>query len=375
MKTSLAEILDRAAPQELESVAAFLQEPEIPQETLQRIQRRVCAQTGIGGRKASRGWLAYVSVAASFCLIVGVILGVGLFDKGAMLPVQSGEAEQTEQTEQPGKELPKALSVGELLAREDYAGIVWGKGMSEDNVPTPDGLQSGNGDGKPLEHVLWNGIALSSDLYDLVTNGDPDTILAITCENLVPNNAALEDFVYNGKVYAQYFEPWAASNQAVNNLQGFCKIATRYEKWNQGEDAFWEKLHEDVAGSEQLVAQYFDGERFLIDQIKEEIKVLQAIRDQHRDEWHACYYAFCAQQTPIELLLFVEQGYYVVENSGRFVVFVHAQDMQTFAQDVIAAYGETTVALARFRFATPDELGIEPEPVPGGVAEQVPEIE
>ena len=101
MKTSLAEILDRAAPEELEGVAAFLQEPEISQETLQRIQRRVCAQTGIGSRKASRGWLAYVSVAASFCLIVGVILGVGLFGKGEMLPVQSGE---TEQTEQPGKE-------------------------------------------------------------------------------------------------------------------------------------------------------------------------------------------------------------------------------------------------------------------------------
>ena len=44
-----------------------------------------------------------------------------------------------------------------------------------------------------------------------------------------------------------------------------------------------------------------------------------------------------------------------------------------FAKDVVAAYGEDAMQ-ARFRFATPEELGVESvKPVPGGVQENVPE--
>ncbi|MBQ7378910.1 MAG: hypothetical protein IJW70_04430 [Clostridia bacterium] len=371
MKMKLTKILDQATPEELDEISTFLQASEVPPECLRSIKKRVYAKAGIARHLTGRRWFVCAIAAASLCLVVGVAFAAGRFADPFVPPVQT---EESEQTEQPGKELPKALSIQDLLARGDFAGIVWGAGTPEDNMPTPDDPQGGNGDAHPLEHVMWNGIALSSELYAKVADADCDAIIAITAENLVPNNDALEDFVYNGKTYAEYFEPWVQSNDAVKRMQKFCKLATRYEKWNQGEDAFWAKLHEDIENSEQLVAQYFDGERFLIDQIREEIDALQTVRDQYKDAWHECYNAYVAQQTPIELLFLVEHGYYVVENCGRYAVFINTQDMPKFAEDIVAVYGEQAVSQARIRFATPEELGVEGvEPVPGGVAEGEPE--
>ncbi len=374
MKKNLQQIIDNITPEELDNLGVELNAQRIAGKKMRRIKNKTRAKIGLEGTVVSQkrhAWIAYVAAAASFCLVVGSICGVGFFGGERPMPEQPGGSEQTESS---GKELPKAASIQDLLARGDYAGIIWGAGTTEDNVPTPDDPQGGNGDAQPLEHVMWNGIALSDELYRALTTADPDSIIAVTAENLVPNTEALEDFVYNGKTYAEYFEPWAAANDEVNNIQKFRKFATHYAKWDQGEDAFWEKLHEDIENSEQLVAQYFDGERFLIEQIREENDALQAISDQYEDAWDECCNAYFAQQTPIELLFLVENGYYVVENCGRYVVFIKVQDMPTFAKDVIAGYGEETIAQARFRFATPEELGVEGvEPVPGGVAEPVPE--
>lgn len=373
MKKNLQQMIDNMTPDELEALGMDFKVRRIGGGKMQRIKSKTRARIGLKEHNVPckrRVWIAYAAGAASLCVIVGLISSVGFWGGERPVMEQSGELEQTEA---PGKELPKAMSVQELLAREDFAGILWGAGTSEDNVPTPDDPQGGVGDAQPLEHVTWNGIALSDELYSALTTANPDSIIAVTAENLVPNTEALENFVYNGKTYAEYFEPWAASNDAVNNMQGFCKIATRYEKWNKGEDAFWEKLHEDVADSEQLIARFFDGERFLIDRIREEIDALRAVSDQYNDAWRECCDAYFAQQTPIALLLLAENGYYVVENCGRYVVFIKVQDMQTFAKDVVVAYGEDAMQ-ARFRFATPEELGVESvKLVPGGVQENVPE--
>lgn len=373
MKKDLQQVIDNMTPDELEALGMDFQARRIGGGKMQRIKNKTRARIGLKEQNVPckrRVWIAYAAGAASLCVIVGLISSVGFWGGERPVTEQSGESEQTEV---PGKELPKAMSVQELLAREDFAGIIWGAGTSEDNVLTPDDPQGGVGDGIPLEHVTWNGIALSDELYSALTTANPDSIIAVTAENLVPNTEALENFVYNGKTYAEYFEPWAASNDAVRNIQMFRKFATHYEKWDRGEDAFWEKLHEDVEDSEQLVARYFDGERFLIEQIREENDALKAVNDLYSDAWRECCDAYFAQQTPIALLLLAENGYYVVENCGRYVVFIKVQDMPTFAKDVVAAYGEDAMQ-ARFRFATPEELGVESvKPVPGGVQENVPE--
>lgn len=373
MRKNFQQVIDNMTPDELEALGVDFKAHKIGDRKMQRIKSKTRARIGLKEQNVPckrRAWIAYAAGAASFCVIVGLICGVGFWGGERPATEQMGESEQTES---PGKELPKAMSVQELLAREDFAGILWGAGTSEDHVPTPDDPQGGVGDTQPLEHVTWNGIALSDELYFALTTANPDSIIAVTAENLVPNTEALADFAYNGKTYAEYYEPWVASNDAVNNIQRFHKFATRYETWDQGEDAFWEKLHEDVENSEQLVARYFDGERFLITEIREEIDALRAKSDQLNDAWRECCDAYFAQQTPIELLLLAESGYYVVENCGRYAVFVKVQDMPTFAKDVLAAYGEDAVQ-ARFRFATPEELGVESvAPVPGGVPENEPE--
>ena len=138
MKKDLQQVIDNMTPDELEALGMDFQARRIGGGKMQRIKNKTRARIGLKEQNVPckrRVWIAYAAGAASLCVIVGLISSVGFWGGERPVTEQSGESEQTEV---PGKELPKAMSVQELLAREDFAGIIWGAGTSEDNVLTPD---------------------------------------------------------------------------------------------------------------------------------------------------------------------------------------------------------------------------------------------
>lgn len=78
MKKKLDEILDKAAPGELDRFSGELGEPKLPPEVLSSVKNKVFAKTGLENtRKTPRAvWLRLTAAAACFCLVVAAVVAL-----------------------------------------------------------------------------------------------------------------------------------------------------------------------------------------------------------------------------------------------------------------------------------------------------------
>lgn len=331
-------------------------------------------------------WLRWTAMAASLCLIVGAVFGFGLLkDPGVEPDVEPDIA---------------YYALSDLLSRDDFASIIWGKGSAEDDIPTVDDPELSGGENKdpqpdisvpvPDDEIWaeWNGIKISVALRDMLQDLREDDLIAIGVESwvdpalLYDDYVKLDDYIFNGKTYSEIRTEYTQAQELFDALRFLKEYSSYYEDIPDGDyETFWRKLYDNVG--EETVRKYFQGTgkddgKFDTTAISDDLNACETEILQLSNAMAACRRAYAAKYSTVpDLSKMMNKGYYVVGNEGVFAVILPVGQLPQFAQAVREVYGEKVIDAVMFRMATQSELGVEVTPegdVPIGEVEEEPNI-
>lgn len=123
MKKTLKQIFDQADAVELESLIEQNDAPELSKDTLDSIKNKVYAKTGLSQAPAKKKkplllrWKSYVAVAACFCLVFGLMFGVG---GGLFQIAQAAEIDEKSSTEPNVQEFPEGFEYVVFLNENNH---------------------------------------------------------------------------------------------------------------------------------------------------------------------------------------------------------------------------------------------------------------